>query len=298
MKLATYKDGSRDGHLLVVSRDLSSAHYANGIAGRLQQVLDDWNFMSPQLEDLYTTLNQGKARHAFAFDPALCMAPLPRAYQWVVAAAYGTDPPAAGPLLTRAAGDDLHGPRDDAVFDIADEGPETGIDCEPGLAVVSGDLPMGASPAQGLDAVRLLMLANDWRLRTAATDPGPPLADRPATAFSPVAVTPDELGPAWRGGRVHLELTIARNGQPPQRLATGPAMGWHFGQWLALLARRRRLGAGTILGTGPVGLRAAAENAESGWPPLQIGDRVCIEMKGGDGADLFGAIEQTVSDPA
>ncbi|MFZ5548428.1 MAG: fumarylacetoacetate hydrolase family protein [Pseudomonadota bacterium] len=323
MKLATYKDGSRDGQLVVVSRDLATAHYANGIASRLQQVLDDWNFLSPQLEDLSTTLNHGKARHAFPFDPAMCMAPLPRAYQWADGSAYlahvervrkarGADLPESlrsDPLVYQGGSDDFLGPCDDAPFASADDG----IDFEAELAVVTGDIPMGATPAQGLEGVRLLMLANDWTLRERVPAE---LAkgfgffqSKPATAFSPVAVTPDELGEAWGGGRVHLTLQVAWNGRKVGLLEAGPEMHFHFGQLLAHLAKTRNLRAGTIVGSGTVsnadasrGYACVAEKraietvdegaAQTGW--LQFGDTVRIEMKGRDGHSVFGAIEQAV----
>ena len=153
MKLATYKDGSRDGQLVVVSRDLSTAHYATGIAHKLQQALDDWNFISPQLQDLYVTLNQGKARHAFPFDPAQCMAPLPRAYQWadgsayinhveLVRAARSSDVPHSfytDPLMYQGGSDDFIGPCEDVI--VASE--DFGIDFEAEIAVITGDVKMG-----------------------------------------------------------------------------------------------------------------------------------------------------------
>ena len=199
MKLATYKDGSRDGQLVVVSRDLGTAHYATGITNRLQQVLDDWNFISPQLQDLYETLNGGKARHAFPFDPQQCMAPLPRAYQWAdgsaylnhvelvmqarraeVVASWATDP-----LIYQGGSDDFLGPCDPVRCPSED----LGIDFEAEIAVVTADCAMGASPEQALDAIRLVMLANDWSLRHLVPAE---LAkgfgffqSKPATAFSP-----------------------------------------------------------------------------------------------------------------
>ena len=208
MKLATLKDGSRDGQLVCVSRDLSLVHYATGIATRLQQVLDDWNFISPQLEDLYATLNGGKSRHAFAFDARQCMAPLPRAYQWADGSAYinhvelvrkarGATVPESfytDPLMYQGGSDDFIGPTDNACF-----GSEAwGIDFESEVAVVTGDVAMGTGPDEALDGIRLLMLVNDWSLRNLI--PGELakgfgfLQGKPATAFSPVAVTPDELG--------------------------------------------------------------------------------------------------------
>ena len=220
MKLATYKDGSRDGQLVVVSRDLAIAHYASGIASRLQQVLDDWNFVSPQLEDLATTLNQGKARHAFNFDPAMCMAPLPRAYQWADGSAYlnhvelvrkarNAEVPASfyeDPLMYQGGSDDFLGARDDIVCASED----FGIDFESELAVVTGDVPMGTGADAALEGIRLVMLANDVSLRNlipAELSKGFGFfQSKPATAFSPVAATPDEVGAAWQGGRVHLNL--------------------------------------------------------------------------------------------
>ena len=214
MKLATTKDGSRDGQLVVVSRDLTTAHYATGIADRMQQVLDDWNFISPQLQDLYEILNNGKARHAFPFDARLCMAPLPRAYQWadgsayinhveLVRAARNAELPKSfyvDPLMYQGGSDDFLGPCDDVVCPSE----EFGIDFEAEVAVVTADVPMGATPERALDGIRLLMLANDVSLRNLIPDE---LAkgfgffqSKPATAFSPVAVTPDELGEAWANG--------------------------------------------------------------------------------------------------
>ena len=327
MKLATYKDGSRDGQLVVVSRDLSTAHYATGTATRLQQVLDDWNFLSPQLQDLYVTLNQGKARHAFAFEPRQCMAPLPRAYQWAEAAAYpnhltlqcqarGEALPEGlrqDPSIRQGGSDDFLGPCDDAWF-----GSETwGIDFAAGLAVVTGDVGMGASPEQALDGVRLLMLANAWTLRQLATAELAKgwgwLQSKPAAAFSPVAVTPDELGDAWQRGRVHGALQTHRGGQKVGLADTGPEMHWHFGQLIAHLAKTRNLRAGTIVGSGPVSNQDSAKGhsciadkqareaieasaAKTGF--MQFGDTLRIEMTGRDGLSLFGAINQRVTGPA
>lgn len=296
MKLATYRDGSRDGQLVVVSRDGVSAHYANGIASRLQQALDDWNFIAPQLQDLYETLNVGKARHAFEFDPQLCMAPLPRASQWVAAQAYRAD----GPALAQGNAGDLLGARDAVRCASEDDG----IDFGAGLAVITGDVELGASPEQALEGVRLIALVNDWALRE---QPG---ALAPATAFSPLAVTPDELGAAWDGGRVHLTLQTAWNGKTVGACETGPEMVHHFGQLIAALAATRRVRGGSIVGSGPVrnadasrgyaciADKRAAEAAEQGAAKtayLRFGDRVRIEMKGRDGLSVCGAIEQEVA---
>jgi fumarylacetoacetate (FAA) hydrolase len=327
MKLATYKDGSRDGQLVVVSRDLSTAHFANGIATRLQQVLDDWNFLSPQLEDLATTLNHGKARHAFPFDPAMCMAPLPRACQWADGSAYlnhvelvrqarGAEMPESlrgEPLVYQGGSDDFLGPCDDAPFASAD----WGIDFESEIAVITGDVPMGTPPAQALEGVRLLMLANDWTLRHLVPAE---LAkgfgffqSKPATAFSPVAVTPDELGEAWQGGRVHLTLQSTWNGRTVGLTDAGPEMNFHFGQLIAHLAKTRNVRAGSIVGSGTVSNqdptkgysciaeKRARETIEHGEPKtdfMQYGDTIRIEMKGRDGHSVFGAIAQAVVEAA
>ena len=333
MKLATYKDGSRDGQLVVVSRDLGSAHYATGIAERLQQVLDDWNFLSPQLQDLYEALNQGKARHAFPFDPARCMAPLPRAYQWADGSAYinhvalvrqarGAEVPASfytDPLMYQGGSDDFLGPCDPVV--VARE--EFGIDFESEIAVVTGDVKMGATPEQALEGVRLLMLANDVSLRNLIP---PELAkgfgffqSKPATAFSPVAITPDELGDAWQGGRVHLTLQSTWNGRKVGLCEAGPEMTFHFGELIAHICKTRNVRAGSIVGSGTVSNKGvegaggrmewprgysciaekrAIETIQDGKPStgfMKFGDTIRIEMKGKDGQSLFGAIDQEIA---
>ncbi len=323
MKLATLKDGSRDGQLVVVSRDLAQAHFATGIASRLQQLLDDWNFVSPQLEDLYTTLNHGKARHAFAFDPKQCMAPLPRAYQWADGSAYlphvervrkarGAEMPESlreDPLMYQGGSDDFLGPCDDAPF----ANPEWGIDFESEVAVITGDVPMSAGPEQALEGVRLLMLVNDWTLRNLVPAELAKgfgfLQSKPATAFSPVAVTPDELGAGWQGGRVHRALVSSLNGRRVGSPDAGTDMQFHFGQLIAHLAKTRHVRAGSIVGSGTVsnadlaaGVSCIAEQrcietidrGSPATPFLQHGDTVRIEMTGADGLSVFGAIEQRV----
>jgi fumarylacetoacetate (FAA) hydrolase len=326
MKLATLKDGSRDGQLVVVSRDGAQAHFATGTATRLQQVLDDWNFLSPQLEDLYATLNGGKARHAFAFDPRQCMAPLPRAYQWADASGYlnhvalvrrarGAELPdnARTELLMYQGGSDpLLGPCDDVLF--LDE--EMGIDFEAEIAVVTGDLPMGATPEQALDGVRLLLLVNDWTLRhrvPAELAKGFGfLQSKPATAFGPLAVTPDELGDAWRAGRVHLPLLSRWNGRVVGRPDAGEGMDFSFDRIVAHLARTRAVRAGSVIGGGTVSNadpaqgwsciaeQRALEIIEHGQPRtdyMKFGDTIHIEMTGRDGLSVFGAIDQRVVGP-
>jgi fumarylacetoacetate (FAA) hydrolase len=331
MKLATYKDGSRDGQLVVVSRDLSTAHYATGMAHTMQQLLDDWNFIAPQLQDLSTTLQHGKARHAFPFDPRMCMAPLPRAYQWADASAYlnhvelvrlarhAEVPPDyyTSPLIYQGGSDDFLGPTDAIV--AADEA--WGIDFEAELAVVTGDVPMGASPEQGLEAIRLLMLVNDVSLRHLVADE---LAkgfgffqSKPATAFGPVAVTPDELGPAWDAGRAHLTVQSQWNGRKVGLCDAGE-MTFHFGQLIAHMAKTRNVRAGSILGSGTVSNKGVVVDGRQEWPKgysciaekraietiqdgapktdyLRFGDTVRIDARGRDGQSVFGAIEQAVA---
>ena len=323
MKLATYKDSSRDGQLVVVSRDLSTAHYATGIAGKLQQVLDDWNFMSPQLQDLYETLNQGKARHAFPFEPSRCMAPLPRAYQWADGSAFinhvelvrkarNAEVPESfysDPLMYQGGSDDFIGPCDDVV--VASE--DFGIDFEAEVAVITGDVRMGATPAQALEGVRLLMLANDVSLRNLIPNE---LAkgfgffqSKPATAFSPVAVTPDEVGEAWDKGRLHLTLQSTWNGRKVGMCEAGPEMTFHFGQLIAHICKTRNVRAGSIVGSGTVSNKdwshgysciaekRAIETIEDGKPKtefMKYGDTIRIEAKGKDGLSVFGAIDQKI----
>ena len=324
MKLATYRDGSRDGVLVVVSNDLSLAHYASGVASRLQQVLDDWNYLSPQLEDLARTLDHGKARHAFTFDPRMCMAPLPRAYQWAAAAAYlnhvelarrarGAPVPErfhTDPLMVQGGSDEFLGPCDD----IRCASEDHGIDFEAELAVITGDLAMGCTPEGGIDGVRLLMLVNDVSLRQLIPDELAKgigfVQGKPAPAFSPVAVTPDELGAAWRGGKVHLRLESRRNGEPVGRCDAGAGMRFDFGQLIAHLCKTRNVRAGSIIGSGAVSScdgshgyssiaeKRAFETIESGAPKtayVKFGDTVRIETKGDNGLSVFGAIEQRVA---
>ena len=323
MKLATYKDGSRDGQLVVVSRDLSTSHYATGIANTLQQVLDDWAFIAPQLEDLFVSVNQGRARHMFAFNPAMCMAPLPRAYQWADGSAYinhvelvrkarNSEVPASfytDPLMYQGGSDDFIGPCDNVV--VADEA--YGIDFESEICVVTADVAMQATPEQALDGVRLVMLANDVSLRNLIPNELGKgfgfVQSKPATAFSPVAVTVDELGDMWAGGRLNGTLQSTWNGRRVGMCEAGNEMTFHFGQLIAHLCKTRRVRAGSVIGSGTVsnkdwakGYSCIAEKRcieiiESGTPTtnfMRFGDSIRIEMMGRDGASMFGAIEQKV----
>ena len=339
MKLASYKDGSRDGQLVVVSRDLSTAHYASGIANTLQQLLDDWSFISPQLQDLSETLNHGRARHAFAFEPRQCMAPLPRAFQWADGSAYlnhvelvraarnSTVPTTfyTDPLMYQGGSDDFLGPCDNIVCASED----FGIDFEAEIAVITADVPMGSSPGQALEGIRLVMLANDVSLRHLIPDELAKgfgfVQSKPATAFSPVAVTLDELvfggDSAWDQGRLHLTLQSSWNGRRVGLCEAGPEMTFHFGELIAHLCKTRHVRAGSIIGSGTVSNKGVALKGRTDWPKgysciaekrametlqsgqpitpfMRFGDTIRIEMKGRDGQSVFGAIDQTVTAPA
>jgi fumarylacetoacetate (FAA) hydrolase len=247
MKFASYKDGSRDGQLVVVSQDLETAHFVSEIAHTMQALLDDWNFLSPQLQDVYVALNQGKLRHAFPFNPQMCMAPLPRAYQWadgsayinhveLVRAARGAKVPESfyeTPLIYQGGSDDFLGPMDDVL--CPDEA--HGIDFEAELAVITGDVEMGSPPEVCLEAIRLIMLVNDISLRNLIPDELSKgfgfYQSKPATAFGPVAITTDELGDAYQSGRVHLTLQSSVNQRKVGMCDAGEEMTFHFGEIIA-----------------------------------------------------------------
>ena len=332
MKLATYKDGSRDGQLVVVSRDLSTAHYATGIANKMQQALDDWGFIAPQLVDLYETLNLGKARHAFPFDPAMCMAPLPRAYQWadgsayinhveLVRAARGAEVPESfykDPLMYQGGSDDFMGAQDDVVCASED----FGIDFEAEIAVITADVPMNSTPDEALEGVRLVMLANDVSLRNLIANELAKgfgfVQSKPATAFSPVAVTLDELGDAWDNGRLNLTVQSTWNGRKVGMCEAGPEMTFHFGQLIAHICKTRNVRAGSVVGSGTVSNQGIEVKGKKEWPKgysciaekraietildgkpstefMKYGDTIRIEAKGADGQSVFGAIDQKIA---
>ena len=322
MKLATLADGSRDGKLLVVSKDLARAAFATGIAKTLQAALDDWARTEPRLEQLARTLESGSAE-SFAFDPQRVLSPLPRGHHWVDGSAYvnhvelvrkarGATMPESfwtDPLVYQGGSDDLLPPMSDAAF--ASEG--WGIDLEGEIAVITDDVPMGTNAVVARAHIVLLMLVNDWSLRgliPAELAKGFGFyQSKPATAFSPVAVTPDELGKAWDGGRVHLPLVVHLNDGLLGRPNAGDDMTFDFGQLIAHATVTRRLGAGTIVGSGTVSNldrslgstclaeRRMLETLEQGRPVtpfLSFGDRVRIEMFDAGGHSIFGAIDQRV----
>jgi fumarylacetoacetate (FAA) hydrolase len=324
MKLASLRGGGRDGRLVIVNRDLSRCLPIPGIAPTLQAALDDWEALAPRLEARATVLeSQPENADVMPFDPAQCAAPLPRAFHWVDGSAYvnhvelvrkarGAEMPASfwtDPLVYQGGSDDLLGPRDDVPFgDTA-----WGIDLEAEIAVITDDVPMGTDNVAATAHIKLLALVNDWSLRNLI--PGE-LAkgfgfyqSKPATAFSPVAVTPDELGAAWEDSRVHLPLVSRINGREFGRPDAGVDMTFNFAQLISHVTKTRRLGAGAIVGSGTVSnydrSRGASclaekrmlEQLEHGAPRtpfLQFGDRVSIEMTGADGQNIFGTLDNRV----
>ena len=298
MKLATLKDGTRDGQLAVVSRDLKTAHLADGIASTLQKALDDWSFIAPQLDLLYQTINSGRGHRAFDFEPANCMAPLPRSSLRVAGASYlqqierackaaGVDVPAnlrEAPRLYQGASDDFLGAHDDIT--LAHE--QWGIDYEAGIAAITDDVAMGSTPDQAHLNIKLLMLVNDITLRNLA---------------------PDELGDAWRGGKVHYALRCSLNGKLTGQPHAGADMAFNYPQLLAHLCRTRNARAGSVVSAGGVANKEIKKGFSSiferrnqemiadgvaSTPYLLFGDVVRLEMLGDDGKSLFGAIEQTL----
>jgi len=322
MKLASLK-GGRDGRLVVVSSDLTRAVSAEIIAPSLQAALDDWGKVEPRLAELARNLSAGKVSGDFAFDQGACASPLPRAYQWADGSAYvthvelvrkarGAELPASfwtDPLFYQGGSDGFLGPRDSIL--AADEG--WGIDFEGEVAVITGDVPYGCTPEDSAGHIRLVMLVNDVSLRNLIPNE---LAkgfgffqSKPASAFSPVAVTPDELGGAWRDGRLHRRLHVFLNGAVFGTPDAGTDMIFNFPQLIAHAARTRSLAAGTIVGSGTVSNRDRSagsaciaerrmlEQLAGGKPEtpfMRFGDRVRIEMLDDGGSSIFGAIEQDV----
>jgi fumarylacetoacetate (FAA) hydrolase len=320
MKLASLKSG-RDGELALVSRDLKSAF---ALPGTLQTVLDHWTEVEPKLTALAAALDEGKITKAFPFDPARCAAPLPRAYQWADGSAYvahialvrkarGADMPPSiwsDPLIYQGGSDNFLGPNDDVP--IADE--SWGIDFEAEIAVITDDVPMGVTVEAAGSHIKLLMLANDVSLRNhipAELNKGFGFFQSKAwTSFSPLAVTPHELGDAWNGGSIDLPLTSTLNGTPFGWPNARTGMVFDFPKLIAHAAKTRPLGAGTIIGSGTVANedrsvgssciveRRAIEVIEQGsaqTPFMSFGDRVRIEMLDRDGRSIFGAIDQTIT---
>ncbi len=330
MKLATYKNDTRDGQLMLVSRDLAVTCAVPDIAATMQQLLDNWHQLEEPLRQRYEALNDRQTEHE-DFVQNRCESPLPRAYQWADGSAYvnhvelvrkarGAEMPESfwsDPLMYQGGSDDFIGPRDDVLL----PSDEWGVDFEGEVAVVTDDVPMQCSAADAASRIRLIMLVNDVSLR--GLIPGE-LAkgfgffqSKPASSFSPVAVTPDELGDAWQDSKVHLPLRSTYNGQLFGKPEAGDDMTFNFGQLISHAAKSRNLGAGAIIGSGTVSNKQGTEHgsavADGGLgysclaevrmietirdgkpktPFMQFGDKIKIEMLDTSGNNIFGTIEQ------
>lgn len=333
MKLASLKNGQRDGQLVVVSRDLSRYMAVPAIAATMQQALDHWSVAAPRLSEVYQALNSGSVQGEQAFDQALCESPLPRAYQWADGSAYVNHvelvrrarnsemPPSfwTDPLMYQGGSDDFIGPRD--AIEVVSE--DYGIDFEGEVAVITDDVPMAISAEDARHKIRLVMLVNDVSLRGLIPNE---LAkgfgffqSKPASAFSPVAVTPDELGHDWQDAKLHLPLVSHLNGKLFGKPNAGVDMTFDFGQLVAHAAKTRNLGAGAVIGSGTVSNKQGTdygtsidegglgysciaeirmiETIRDGAPKtsfMKFGDSIRIEMLDKAGQSIFGAIEQKV----
>ncbi len=323
MKLGSLKEGGRDGTLVVVDRALQRAVRATGIVPTLQRALEDWDTVAPRLEALSKALDDGTAADAFALDVAALASPLPRAYEFVDGSAYlphvervrrarGAEVPESfytDPLMYQATSAGFLAPRDPILASSED----WGIDLEAEVVVVTADVPMGATPAEASEAIRLVGLVNDVSLR--GLIPGELakgfgfLQSKPRSALSPVFVTPDELGDAWRDDKLHLAMRTWINGAWFGAAEAGVDMQFSFAQLVAHVAKTRPVSAGTIVGSGTIanadtslGASCLAEqrtvetlrDGKPTTPFLRFGDRVRIEMLDAEGGSVFGAIEQTV----
>ncbi len=333
MKLATLANGSRDGVLVVVSKDLTQCTAVGHIAPTLQAALDNWSVCGPRLGRVAESLERGY-QPIQRFHEREALSPLPRAYQWADGSAYvnhvelvrkarGVEMPESFwtvPLMYQGGSDTFLAPR--APIVIEDEA--YGIDMEGEVAVIVDDVPMGASREEALQAIRLIMLVNDVSLRNLIpAELGRGFGffhAKPSSAFSPVAVSPEELGDAWQDGKVHLPLSVDYNGEPFGRANAGCDMTFDFGVLISHAAKTRSLSAGTIIGSGTVsnkldngpgkplseggvGYSCIAEirmieTINTGKPAtefMKYGSKVRIEMLNAEGKTIFGAIEQEVS---
>ncbi|CAJ1849164.1 fumarylacetoacetate hydrolase family protein [Aeromonas dhakensis] len=324
MKLATLNNGKRDGALVVVSRDLSRAVRVPQLAATLQAALDEWAELAPKLTAVYQQLNDGTCADAFPFDETACLSPLPRSYQWADGSAYvnhvelvrkarGAEMPSSfwhDPLMYQGGSDSFLPPR--GAIPMGSE--EWGIDFESEIAVITDDVPMGISPQAAAGHIKLLMLVNDVSLRNLI--PGE-LAkgfgffqSKPSSSFSPLAITPDELGDDWRDGKVHLPLETHLNGALFGAPDAGVDMTFNFYELIAHAAKTRPLGAGCIIGSGTVSnydrsrgssclaelrMLEIIESGQATTPFLRFGDTVSIAMQDRNGMSLFGTILQRVT---
>jgi fumarylacetoacetate (FAA) hydrolase len=323
MKLATLKNNTRDGQLVVVNKTLSEAVIVSDIAPTLQAAIDNWNEISPKLDAIYQSLNAGLIANTMVFEQAQCESPLPRAYQWADGSAYvnhvelvrkarNAEMPATfwtDPLMYQGGSDAFIGPRDDIL--VASE--KFGIDFESEVAVITNDVPMGADAQEAAKHIILMMLVNDVSLRNLI--PGELakgfgfFGSKPSSAFSPVAVTPDELGDAWDGSKLHLPLTTHLNNEMFGQPNCGVDMTFDFPTIVAHAAKTRPLSAGCVVGSGTISnydrsagssclaekrMLEIVESGEAKTAFMSFGDTVRIEMFNEQGESIFGAIDQCV----
>jgi fumarylacetoacetate (FAA) hydrolase len=323
MKLATLKNNTRDGQLVVVNRSLNKAVVVADIATTLQAAIDDWDNISPKLVEVYKLLNKGELTNTIDFMQEHCESPLPRAYQWADGSAYvnhvelvrkarNAEMPETfwtDPLMYQGGSDAFIGPRDDIL--IGSE--EFGIDFESEVAVITGDVPMASTPEDITSHIKLFMLVNDVSLRNLI--PGELakgfgfFASKPSSAFSPVAVTPDELGDAWDGKKLHLPLTTCLNNELFGQPNCGVDMTFDFPTIISHAAKTRPLSAGCVVGSGTIsnydrtaGSSCLAEvrmleiiaDGKPSTPFMSFGDSVRIEMFDSQGNSIFGAIDQQI----
>lgn len=333
MKLASLNDGSKDGQLIVVSKDLSKFAYASDVSQTMQNAMDNWEDVFNELTSLSNDLNRGNLKSK-KFEPKNVLSPLPRSYQWADGSAYvnhvhlvrkarGADMPDSfwnDPLMYQGGSDDFMPPL--SPIYLPDE--SWGIDMEGEIAVITGKVNMGTSSKKALSSIRLLMLVNDVSLRNLIPNELSKgfgfFQSKPSTAFSPVAVTPDELGNIWRDGKVHQVLEVDLNGEPLGRVNSGIDMTFSFPELISHACKSRNLGAGTIIGSGTVSNRdpdggpgKSIKDGGLGYsciaeirmvetilkgkpmtPFMKFGDETRIDMKGKDGFSIFGEIRQTV----
>jgi fumarylacetoacetate (FAA) hydrolase len=333
MKLASLNDGSKDGQLIVVSKDLTKFISATDIAPTMQNAMDNWDNIFDELNMLSKNLNSGKI-NSIEFEPKNVLSPLPRAYQWADGSAYvnhvhlvrkarGAEMPDSfwsDPLMYQGGSDDFIPPL--APIYLPDE--SWGIDMEGEIAIITGNVKMGASPIESINSIRLLMLVNDVSLRNLIPNELSKgfgfFQSKPSTAFSPVAVTPDELDDIWVDGKLHQILEVDLNGEPLGRVNSGIDMTFSFPELIAHACKSRNLGAGTIIGSGTVSNRdkdggpgKSIKDGGLGYsciaeirmvetilkgkpltPFMKFGDETRIEMKDKNGLSIFGMIKQTV----
>lgn len=323
MKLATLKNNNRDGQLVIVNKTLTQAVDASHIAPTLQLALEQWHKLAPKLQQLSDELNAGKANHSFAFEQAACHAPLPRAYQWADGSAYvnhiqlvrkarGAEMPENfwhDPLMYQGGSDNFISATDDIT--VAD--PSYGIDFEAEIAIITDDVPMAVSEQEAEQHIKLIMLVNDVSLRALIPQEIAKgfgfFHSKPSSSFSPIAVTPDELGDAWQQTKVHLPLVSHLNDELFGKPNAGVDMTFNFNQLIAHAAKTRPLSAGTIIGSGTVSnldkttgsscivekrMLEIIDSGEATTPFMTYGDKIRIEMFNADDENIFGTIEQQV----